>query len=227
MILFDGCSWTYGCELENIEEERWSTLVSNHFNTEHVNLSRWGKSNDGILRTTMHHCENHKVDLAVIQFTKNNRREILSGDSYYRMKHGKANTLMDQASLDYYKYLNTPEDNVANFFKNKFLLEHYFKVHKIPYVFVKINLKTTKYYSRKHSETDSVNPSSWQMMSDSSPVPCLYDVLGGWNIPPYYDYETYRKQNVKKEGTHPNAKGHRKIADFLISIIDREKYLQT
>ena len=214
MILFDGCSWTFGMELEDRERERWSTLVSDHFNTEHVNLGQWGKSNDGILRTTIHHCENHKVDLAVIQFTKDNRREILSGDNYYRIMNNEGNTLKDQASLDYYKYLNTQEDDVANFFKNKFLLEYYFKVNKIPYLFVKISRRTTY---------ESIKPSSWQMMSESSPVPCLYDVLGGWNIPPYYDYETSQKDNRKKKGTHPNSKGHRKIADFLISAIDKEE----
>ena len=216
MILFDGCSWTFGMELEDRERERWSTLVSDHFNTEHVNLGQWGKSNDGILRTTIHHCENHKVDLAVIQFTKDNRREILSGDDYYRIMNNEGNTLKDQASLDYYKYLNTLEDDVANFFKNKFLLEYYFKVNKIPYLFVKISRIITYEFIR---------PSSWQMMSDSSPVPCLYDVLGGWNIPPYYDYKTSQKDNRKKKGTHPNAKGHRKIADFLISAIDKEALL--
>ena len=216
MILFDGCSWTFGMELEDRERERWSTLVSDHFNTEHVNLGQWGKSNDGILRTTIHHCENHKVDLAVIQFTKDNRREILSGDDYYRIMNNEGNTLKDQASLDYYKYLNTLEDDVANFFKNKFLLEYYFKVNKIPYLFVKISRRITYEFIR---------PSSWQMMSDSSPVPCLYDVLGGWNIPPYYDYKTSQKDNRKKKGTHPNAKGHRNIADFLISAIDKEALL--
>ena len=216
MILFDGCSWTFGMELEDRERERWSTLVSDHFNTEHVNLGQWGKSNDGILRTTIHHCENHKVDLAVIQFTKDNRREILSGDDYYRIMNNEGNTLKDQASLDYYKYLNTLEDDVANFFKNKFLLEYYFKVNKIPYLFVKISRRITYEFIR---------PSSWQMMSHSSPVPCLYDVLGGWNIPPYYDYKTSQKDNRKKKGTHPNAKGHRKIADFLISAIDKEALL--
>ena len=114
MILFDGCSWTFGSELKNREEERWSTLVSDSLHTDHVNLALWGKCNDGILRTTIHHCENHKVDLAVIQFTKDNRREILNGDSYYRVKHGKSDTLKQKASVDYYKYLNTHEDNVAN-----------------------------------------------------------------------------------------------------------------
>jgi len=211
MILFDGCSWTYGSELKNRYEERWSTLVSDSLHTDHVNLALWGKCNDGILRTTIHHCENHKVDLAVIQFTKDNRREILNGDSYYRVKHGKSDTLKQKASVDYYKYLNTHEDNVANYYKNKFLLEHYFKVNNIPYLFVRITRKTN---------FDSVKPSSWQMMSDSSPVPSLYDVLGGWNIPPYYNYDSLQK-GKQKTGTHPNAKGHSRIADFLISEISK------
>ena len=84
-ILFDGCSWTKGCGLEgediNYErqkKERWSTLVSDYFGTEHVNLARGGKCNDGILRTTMQYCENNKVDFAVIQFTREDRREVIN-----------------------------------------------------------------------------------------------------------------------------------------------------
>ena len=72
MILFDGCSWTYGDELDNPEKDRFSTLIGK----DHINLGKNGKSNDSILRTTLDHCENNKVDLAVIQFTKPSRTEI-------------------------------------------------------------------------------------------------------------------------------------------------------
>ena len=30
-IYFDGCSWTYGTELENKEQERFSRLICEHF----------------------------------------------------------------------------------------------------------------------------------------------------------------------------------------------------
>ena len=198
MILFDGCSWTMGAELEEPNHDRWSTLVSDHFQTDHVNLGEGGKSNDGILRTTIEYCENHKVDFAVIQLTKNNRREILNNVSYKRLNP----TQTDSAVVSYYKYLNTQEDDTANYYKNKFLLEHYLTVNKIPYYFVRI--------THRYPTISSIKPSSWQMMSDSSPVHCLYDVLGGVNSP----YLNYRKKENRH--THPNAKGHRRIADYIL-----------
>ena len=274
MMLFDGCSWTMGCELEEPdkdlakrERERWSTLVSDHFKTDHVNLGEGGKSNDGILRTTIAYCENHKVDFAFIQFTKANRREILNKDYYKRLNASKR----ERHIVAYYRHLNTQEDDIANFYKNKFLLEQYFKSKQIPYYFVQLN-------RRKHIVTEYT--STWQQMSDSSPIPCLYDILGGRIFsPPYFDYretiqekedkreeEDYQKlinriekygielireellgsnrdkvrnhsgienlrvtvdrssikrgkKHIPKKGTHPNAKGHRKIADFIIKNV--------
>lgn len=276
MLLFDGCSWTYGSELEKPNDdhdkrkrERWSNLVSEHFQTDHVNLGEGGKSNDGILRTTLAYCENHKIDLAIIQFTKSNRREILKKDYYKRLNAGRT----ESDIVAYYKHLNTQEDDIANFYKNKFLLEQYFKSKQIPYYFVQLN-------RRKHIVTKYT--STWQQMSDSSPIPCLYDILGGHNFPPpYFDYretiqekedereeEEYQKlinriekygielireellgsnrdklrnhsgienlrvtvdrssikrgkKHIRKKGTHPNAKGHRKIADFLIENVSK------
>ena len=210
MMLFDGCSWTYGSELEGPDEdhdkrkkERWSNLVSDHFESDHVNLGEGGKSNDGILRTTIEYCENHKVDFAVIQFTKNNRREILTprkGKNKYRRVLGSST---DEVNQYYLKHLSTDDDDVANYYKNKFLLEHYFKVNNIPYFFTML--------TRKNELQIKGKPTSWQLMSDSKPVTCLYNVLEG-DLSNYY----YR---IPQNGGHPNEKGHRKIADFLIKNV--------
>ena len=207
MMLFDGCSWTYGSELEGPDEdhdkrkkERWSNLVSNHFESDHVNLGEGGKSNDGILRTTIEYCENHKVDFAVIQFTKNNRREILTprkGKNKYRRVLGSST---DEVNQYYLKHLSTDDDDIANYYKNKFLLEFYFKVKKIPYFFIQLN-------RRKSMEMKGA-PTSWQLMCDSKPVTCLYNLLQG-DLSYYY----YRAPQI---GGHPNSKGHRKIADYII-----------
>jgi hypothetical protein len=40
-IYFDGCSWTYGTELENPEQERWSTLISQKLNFYQCKARRW------------------------------------------------------------------------------------------------------------------------------------------------------------------------------------------
>lgn len=202
MILFDGCSWTWGDELENREKDRFSTLVSDHIGKNHVNISERGKSNDGILRTTIEYCENNTVDLAIIQFTKISRREILDskGERYIRLNVGNR----DDASVLYYENLSTNADDIANFYKNKFLLEYFFKVKDIPYYFVCLNRKKDLLYK--------TNPSSWQKMSDSKPVTSLFSVFGGnkYDGTPYFDYPHAER------GGHPNIKGHQKIAEHIL-----------
>ena len=65
MILFDGCSWTYGDQLENLHH-RFSDLIGG------VNIGECGKSNDGILRTTINYLErNSNIDTVIIQWTVN------------------------------------------------------------------------------------------------------------------------------------------------------------
>ena len=205
MILFDGCSWTWGDELENREKDRFSTLVSDHIGKNHVNISERGKSNDGILRTTIEYCENNTVDLAIIQFTKISRREILDskGERYIRLNVGNR----DDASVLYFENLNTNADDLANFYKNKFLLEHFFKVKGIPYYFVCLNQKKDLLYKR--------NPSSWQKMSDTKPVTSLYTLFGGnkYDGTPYFNYPHAER------GGHPNIRGHQKIAEHILQNI--------
>ena len=76
MILFDGCSWTWGDELEDKEAHRFSQLLSNMVNMDHVNIAEPLKSNNSILRTTLEYCEKNTVDIAIIQFSCTSRTEI-------------------------------------------------------------------------------------------------------------------------------------------------------
>ena len=216
-ILFDGCSWTKGTELKNKERDRFSTLVSKDTGNKHVNLGEGGKSNDGILRTTINYCETHKVDFAIIQFTKIQRREILNAD--IEGKHTKDGyfclkaTNKDKVSRSYFANLNTQEDDIANYYKNKFLLEKYFYSNLIPFFFLNLNrnVLTTK-------------PSSWQTLSETEPVACLYDILQP--DLEYFGIEQIREEKLGEIGkikgfsTHPNAKGHRKIADYIINQLE-------
>ena len=198
MILFDGCSWTWGDELENREKDRFSSLIGK----DHVNLSERGKSNDGILRTTIEYCENHHIDIAVIQFSKISRREILKDEKQFERITVQRDT---EGCLSYYKYLQDSYDDLANFYKNKFLLEQYFKNKKIKHFFMCVNRARDFVNINKYK-----SPSSWQKMS-KKPIPSLYTLFGGGrrDNTPYFDFPS----------GHPNKRGHEKIAEFICENI--------
>ena len=203
MILFDGCSWTYGSELENREKERWSTLVAN--GEEHVNLSSEGKSNDGILRTTLEFCESNHVDTAVIQFTKYSRTEFRQegAKKYITVMNGhiRNNSVYKEISEIYFKHFHNKELHLENYCKNKFLLENYFKQKNIKYFFCTIGGYTN--WTRTQKDI-SKNPSSWYRMMDKESILYLPDLIG------------------LKKGRHPTAEEHKIIADHISLNIRKE-----
>tara|TARA_B100001113_G_C20925908_1_gene542161 strand:- start:47 stop:655 length:609 start_codon:yes stop_codon:yes gene_type:complete len=202
MILFDGCSWTRGDELKDPEKCRFSTLVSD--GKDHVNLSWNGKSNDGILRTTMEFCERNTVDIAIIQFTVFSRTEFRceKTDNYFPIGVGVKKSPAKEKSEIYYEYLHNNNLHMANYHKNKFLLESYFKSKGIKYYFVNLE---------RYRDTVKTIPSSWYNMMDKNPVVSLRSLLGDKDLFP----ENYC---LEKRG-HPNEKGHKIISDHILEFI--------
>lgn len=219
-MFFCGCSFTMGMELENPEEERFSSLVADELQTKHLNRSEAGLSNDGILRKTIKYCEKEPVDFAVIQFTKYSRREILNikkplpdTSPYLRINAGNSS----KGVKEYFAKLSTPEDDIANYYKNKFLLEFYLTAKKIPFYFLQLSKKikrsvhaNTTTYHKNAWEKDYFADyrSSWQKLNDQ-PVDCIYEILGG-------DEDSGSPYFTSSKRPHPNAEGHRKIADHIL-----------
>ena len=74
MILFDGCSWTFGDGVD--PQYRFTDLIGG------INIGECGKSNDGILRTTINHLEsNDNINTVIIQWTVNLRTEFRKPDA--------------------------------------------------------------------------------------------------------------------------------------------------
>ena len=213
MMFFVGCSFTMGTELENPEKERFSSLVAERLGVDHLNRAEAGLSNDGILRKTIKYCERGDVDFAVIQLTKYSRREILDirkplpeQSPYFRLNVSNPK----KAVKEYFAKLSTSEDDIANFYKNKFLLEFYLNTKKIPYYFLQLSNPSSKYTNHGHFFR-----SSWQKLTDTR-VECIYDILEGdeYSKSPFY---------TSSERPHPNALGHRKIANHIIENL-RDKF---
>ena len=193
MILFDGCSYTYGDELENPEKERFSSLIDG----EHVNLGECGKSNDGITRTTIEYCEKNEIDTAVIQFTLYSRREVMRSD---RNKWDFVSCQKDnEMSNAFYQYLQNNNDDLANFHKNKFILENYFKNKNINYYFINLQRKKT---------LKNCVPSIWYDLTDHAPIVEMRDIIG-----------SVRRNPDNFVHGHPSKKGHQLIAKHIYENI--------
>lgn len=196
-IYFDGCSWTYGTELENKEEERFSKLISNHFDAEEVNLSCPGGSNQRIIRNLITEVDIKQYDLAVIQLTYSSRTEFHDGKDWrtinvnprrVNIKNDFDNNVTHQDFWEYYYthicndvFLGTQEkiayETILNYCKSK----------NVPLILMSIDHKTILDY-------DLVLTKPWK-----------------------------RYPSAPKK--HPNKEGHKMIAQDVLNIITSQKLL--
>ena len=73
-IYFDGCSNTWGAELQNPQQSRYSKLVCDYFGAEEYNIALQGGSNMRLARNILDH-DLSEYDMFVIQFTHKVRGE--------------------------------------------------------------------------------------------------------------------------------------------------------
>ena len=200
-MLFNGCSWSYGYELVDYEKERFSYLID----PSAVNIAQPGASNDLICRETIKWIiENGNPDYVVVQWTFVDRREILL-DNKDRTLY--LNPVMVESSKEvrfqgmewsvyqplakaYYEKVHSTKGSWSNYFKNMFLLQEFLENRNIQYEFFRV--QPMDIIQRK-----SIEP--WKKLCKNPYPQNFLDVLGGF----------------RKSGSHPNAEGHRKIAEVI------------
>tara|TARA_Y100001963_G_C6792335_1_gene456286 strand:- start:6738 stop:7364 length:627 start_codon:yes stop_codon:yes gene_type:complete len=85
-IYFDGCSWTWGAELEN-REDRFSKLIADHYNAEECNYSECCSSNNRIVRRLLD-TDISSYDKVFIQMTLPSRTEYYDGEVWKQVNLG-------------------------------------------------------------------------------------------------------------------------------------------
>ena len=217
-LYFDGCSHTWGEDLEDNLNERFSTLVSNHFSADHENGSRKGSSNDEITERTLTFIKNNPCDIGVVVMTQETRfkfnpvyKTIMPGlahkPSKYPPKPGRRWAEKYELSEIFFSKLYTSEVGAIQFYKNRFILEQAFKKKGIPLILLQwINLKYDgECVYKDYCEGSLPLITSWILPS----------LLG---LPKTKEY--FYSEHQKEVAGHPNKKGHRKIADLIIELID-------
>ena len=194
MILFSGCSITYGDELENRIADRFSTK----FYKQHVNIAECGLSNDMIVMKTIEYIEkNPDVDYVITQFTVPRR------STYYKNEWKSITPWIKNVQSDvYYKYLDSQEMRNMNLWKNVYILEQYLR--DIPHYFWRLSESTEK---------SSTNDGIFKNLVPWSNMKTLYELIGRPDTSPQH-YVT----------GHPNKKGHDLIAQHLQGVVPNISY---
>ena len=206
-IVFAGCSFTWGWELENPEEERFSRLVCNKLEAEEINVSRSGYSNDLLLHKFLKYSTTcGKPDIAVIQWTTLNRWQMWddSQDDWETLNVNNKYKLQWNA-VRYYRHVYTDQHGIENYWKNVYLAEQYCKDNNIKLIMMNMNDKkpTVDYMSPYQCLCKSKIPS---IQGSIIPIP-------KHKTPEWYEYWM--------ENYHPSPKGHQMIADYLEAQISR------
>lgn len=212
MMLFSGCSFTYGDELENREKERFSTYFDSH------NIAQCGLCNDAIVRNTITEIESNpnKYDTVVVQFTLHTRTEVPLRDKYLpitpqnlgfeaRIGNGTLRIRRWQfAKAIYTNDLWNMHIGKENMHKNMFFMQSYLRMKGLKYVFLSIDG-----HNPKHNDYTN---SCWYEMLDCH-ITNVHDVIGFKRDHPEYF------SNSNEKGGHPNALGHEAIAKTVKSLL--------
>lgn len=164
-LLFNGCSYTQGSELEGINKDyeyrnrhRYSHIISERLGKTYDNISVGGGSNDRIVRETLHWFNaGNTCDLAIIQWTEITRIEYMSayaehpvnfnpefvvtqwkgwGNDIPKIKKDHEETKL--AHEHFYKYYYNSSLGIHNFYKNLYILEQFFEKNNINYYMIKL-----------------------------------------------------------------------------------------
>ena len=211
-LCFSGCSITWGDELENKYQERYSTLVSSHYDVRYSNISQCGISNDAIVRKTINHLQGSKPDIVVIQYTVHPRLEYFN-DKTNKIENWTPQCANKSQSRRNY-YLSVYNDMLAaeNMWKNIFLFDTYCKSVGQKYVSIIAD----------HFEQIIVNPEKFyqggvgywrEMCKDYKPTYIQKELLG-------MEFKSPENYAQGMNGGHPSAEGHRKMANKVIELID-------
>jgi hypothetical protein len=246
-ILFNGCSYTaveWGELGENPEEKRFSKLVANKLNVSECNIAIQGSSNDSIVRRTIEWVEEgNTCDIAVVLLTHEERIEIpvySKVKQYYAVSFGRALALMNgnrlksfyenanDCDLMFYKHVYTEKYGYHNIYKNRYILEQYFKSKNIPLILFQycptVAIKNDCIWQSLCNDVEldyvvSSNKHTIERLIDNYVSKFLKNsrkkdsILGEWMNEKYYTNQ------YNDDKTHFNKEGHIKVAEYIVEKI--------
>jgi len=191
-IYFDGCSRTWGGELENREQERFSSLICKKLDAEEYNISRGGASNERIVRQLLVENDITDYDLAIIQMTFPSRTE------YFYQKWRGVSIQDTQLWKPWKKKKKRFEhEDFWTYYYDKIYCEYHGSIkERITYQIIKDHCKVNN-------------------------VPLILMTNNNWDTDLKFDIEIEHTRYPKAHGGHENKEGHRILADDILSLLTK------
>ena len=211
-FLFVGCSNTFGTELKEPYNSRYSRLLCDALGANEYNIAEPGMSNDWIARRTVEETRKKKYDRVYVQLTAVIRTEL------YTPKNGpmrlpnrrspNGNQLRewipDQREVlsnHYMKFYNI-QHGIENMYKNKFIIES--AVNDTELIFLGIDACRENKPKHRHFHSQSI----WKQFCEKRIIWFYEDIIGDFD----------KSQHLLGARLHPLEEAHQMIADYLLSI---------
>ena len=193
-IYFDGCSFCWGGELKE-EEERYSKLVCNALGAHESNMSRQGSSNFRIARQCLVRYNMKDYDLAVIQLTYNSRNEFWDTERS-RFTQFSVNLAESKGKLYNRFYKDIYDPFYGDMYEYMFAtaIRDHCKVMGIPLILLTVGVSENNKVSKTRSMDKKID---WDI-----------------DITELLQWDCYAPLG------HPNQKGHQKIANKILEIVN-------
>ena len=204
MILSVGCSFTEGAELKDPENNSFPKLIGNEFNLPVKNLGLGGASNDYIFRTVVEETMNTSYDLVIVQWTVQDRIEIIYKNKPFNLSGNSA-------------WVNTPDLNwVKNFYAN-----HHDFNHSVRTWACKV-IALQEYFKSKNQKFlfCSMMPLDEHILINEDLIPFWNQIdathFVGWPNQGLVDWDGMK---LKGRWGHPLEDGHKEIAKHINEYI--------
>ncbi|MAG02122.1 hypothetical protein CMI42_02190 [Candidatus Pacearchaeota archaeon] len=219
-LVVNGCSFAKGQGCKNVEEERFSKLLSDKLKCEEINIAKGGGSNDRAFRTTFDWIQENqnkvKESLFIIGLTELYRKDLYSNVrktytaiSVPELYHEQSDSneasvklcmseddIKKYADLDL-KYLTSDVPLMNNLNRQLILLNSYIKAQGGRLIFFASFSKEERKYTKKTDELEEF-------------------MIGG--------YDTWRKfissYRDSYKGNHPNSDDHKILSDKLYEYLN-------
>ena len=240
-LYFNGCSFTRGSGLDNPTDESWPALVAKYYNAEYKNDAVPGGSNDRIVKGVVTNIKNY--DKFYVSWTYYSRFVKYNPVDNFEVLFNVASVFdpkdfhSDDLKHNYKKYQDLVDIYYKHWFNELYefkgflhqiiLLQALFEVHRKDYVMLNTSY-IWPWLSPIESFIENVkdlicidNMSDEQIYAEHKEINELISQIDKtkfvfWN----YDIVSFIREHdffISKDDGHPNADGHKAIAEKILA----------